>query len=199
MKNKLLSILLVTVCIILSLSSCGNTADYSSEPYGIHHAVITFKDYGEVHLELDGDTAPITVRNFVELAKDGFYDGLTIHRIVSGFVIQGGDPEADGTGGSKKTIKGEFSQNGVENNIIHERGVISMARLGNDFNSATSQFFIVLSKAPSLDGGYAGFGKVTEGMEIIDKIVKNTTVADYTSGFVAKQNQPIIESIVITD
>ena len=132
---------------ILTLTFCGcskRQSEFDSDTgsgYGTHHAVITVKDYGDIKLVLDGDTAPITVKNFVELAKSGFYDGLTFHRIIKGFMIQGGDPKGNGTGGSDKTIRGEFSKNGVENNISHKRGVISMARL-QDNNSASSQFFI---------------------------------------------------------
>ena len=167
------------------------------EPYGIHHAVITVENYGEIHLELDGDTAPITVKNFVELAKDGFYDGLTFHRIISGFMIQGGDPKADGTGGSKNEIIGEFESNGYENNIKHERGVISMAR-ANDPDSASSQFFIMHRTATHLDGDYAAFGKVTEGMTVVDKIASEAVVTD-NNGTVPKENQPVIKSINIID
>lgn len=213
MKNKIMSLSLIML-LILSLAACGkndkdtskpadggSSQQASTESYGIHHAVITVKNYGEIKLELDGDTAPITVKNFVDLAKSGFYDGLTFHRSVPGFVIQGGDPNADGTGGSDTSIKGEFSENGVKNSISHKRGVISMARLGNDNNSATSQFFIVLDDAaiPSLDGMYAAFGYVTEGMDVIDKIVSETPVSDSYTGLVAKENQPVIEKIEITD
>ena len=136
MRNKLF-IILLSLVLIFSFVGCSSkeepeTNEYSPEPYGIHHAVITVENYGEIHLELDGDTAPVTVKNFVELAKSGFYDGLTFHRIIKGFMIQGGDPEGTGNGGSKKNIIGEFASNGIENNIAHKRGVISMARLGND-------------------------------------------------------------------
>ncbi len=207
MKNKFLA-LISTFLLIFLLVGCGedkngpagNSALDSVEPYGIHHAVITVENYGEIKVELDGDSAPITVKNFVELAKDGFYDGLTFHRSVEGFVLQGGDPDGTGRGGSGKTIKGEFIANGYKNPISHARGVLSMARLGNDYNSATSQFFIVLSDdaKSSLDGMYASFGKVTEGMDIVDKIVKDTPVEDY-NGTVKAENQPKITSIVITD
>lgn len=168
-----------------------------TEKYGIHHAVITVRDYGEIKLELDGDTAPITVKNFVELAESGFYDGLTFHRIISGFMIQGGDPEGNGTGGSGENITGEFSLNGIENNISHTRGTISMAR-AQDYDSASSQFFIMHEDGTHLDGQYAAFGHVTEGMEVVDAIAENTPVTD-NNGTVSKENQPVIESIVITD
>ena len=130
---------------------------------------------GVISVELDGDTAPITVQNFMDLANEGFYDGLTFHRIIDGFMIQGGDPNHNGTGGSEKTIKGEFSANGVENNISHTRGTISMAR-SSDMDSASSQFFIVQTDSTSLDGQYAGFGHVTSGMEIVDQICKDAVV-----------------------
>ncbi len=188
---------------ILTLTFCGcskRQSEFDSDTgsgYGTHHAVITIKDYGDIKLVLDGDTAPITVKNFVELAKSGFYDGLTFHRIIKGFMIQGGDPKGDGTGGSDKTIRGEFSKNGVENNISHKRGVISMAR-SQDNNSASSQFFIMHEDGDYLDGSYAAFGHVTEGMDVVDKIAENTPVTD-SNGTVLKENQPIIEKIVITD
>ena len=188
---------------ILTLTFCGcskRQSEFDSDTgsgYGTHHAVITIKDYGDIKLVLDGDTAPITVKNFVELAKSGFYDGLTFHRIIKGFMIQGGDPKGNGTGGSDTTIRGEFSKNGVENNISHKRGVISMARL-QDNNSASSQFFIMHEDGDYLDGSYAAFGHVTEGMDVVDKIAENTPVTD-SNGTVLKENQPIIEKIVITD
>lgn len=188
---------------ILTLTFCGcskRQSEFDSDTgsgYGTHHAVITVKDYGDIKLVLDGDTAPITVKNFVELAKSGFYDGLTFHRIIKGFMIQGGDPKGNGTGGSDKTIRGEFSKNGVENNISHKRGVISMAR-SQDNNSASSQFFIMHEDGDYLDGSYAAFGHVTEGMDVVDKIAENTPVTD-SNGTVLKENQPIIEKIVITD
>lgn len=188
---------------ILTLTFCGcskRQSEFDSDTgsgYGTHHAVITVKDYGDIKVELDGDTAPITVKNFVELAKSGFYDGLTFHRIIKGFMIQGGDPKGDGTGGSDKTIRGEFSKNGVENNISHKRGVISMAR-SQDNNSASSQFFIMHEDGDYLDGSYAAFGHVTDGMNVVDKIAENTPVTD-SNGTVLKENQPVIEKIVITD
>lgn len=167
---------------------------YSS---GIHHATIEVKDYGTIKLELDADAAPITVSNFAKLVNEGFYNGLTFHRIISGFMIQGGDPLGDGTGGSDKEIKGEFELNGIKNNISHTRGVISMAR-AQDYNSASSQFFIVHEDSTFLDGQYAGFGRVLEGMEIVDKICENTQVED-DNGTVLKENQPVIEKIVMDD
>ncbi len=164
---------------------------------GKHHAEIIVKDYGTISLELDADVAPISVTNFVKLAKDGFYDGLTFHRIISGFMIQGGDPSGNGTGGSEETIKGEFSANGVENNISHTRGVISMAR-SQDYDSASSQFFIMHQDTPSLDGQYAAFGHVTEGIEVVDDICADTQVED-DNGTVAKENQPVIKKVKVID
>ena len=167
---------------------------YSS---GKHHAIISVKNYGDIKLELDADVAPITVANFAKLVNEGFYEGLTFHRIISGFMIQGGDPLGNGTGGSEQNIKGEFKANGVNNNISHVRGVISMARATN-YDSASSQFFIVHEDSEFLDGNYAGFGKVTEGMEIVDKICKDTPVVD-SNGTVLKNYQPIIEKITMVD
>lgn len=164
---------------------------------GKHHAEIVVKNYGTIVLELDADVAPITVENFANLVNEGFYNGLTFHRIISGFMIQGGDPLGNGTGGSSKTIKGEFASNGVKNSISHVRGTISMARSSMP-NSASSQFFIVHQDSTFLDGKYAAFGTVTSGMEVVDKICADTAVED-DNGTVAKNNQPVIEKITIID
>ena len=164
---------------------------------GLHYAEIEVEDYGTISLELDADTAPITVTNFVNLAKDGFYDGLTFHRIIDGFMIQGGDPLGNGTGGSGETIKGEFSDNGVENDISHVRGTISMAR-SSDPDSASSQFFIVHQDSTYLDGQYAAFGHVTDGMDVVDAICADTPVQD-GNGTVAAEDQPVITSITIME
>ena len=172
----------------------GNSGDLLS---GLHHAEINIKDYGTIKVELDADTAPITVTNFINLANDGFYDGLTFHRIISGFMIQGGDPDGNGTGGSDHTIKGEFSAKGVENDIKHERGVISMARSKMP-DSASSQFFIMHQDADYLDGQYAAFGHVTEGIEIVDAICEDTPVQD-SNGTVAADDQPVIKNIKVVD
>ena len=164
---------------------------------GLHHATIEVKNYGTIKLELDADTAPITVANFAKLVNEGFYNGLTFHRIIDGFMIQGGDPLGNGTGGSSETIKGEFKLNGIKNRISHVRGVISMAR-SRAYDSASSQFFIVHENSTYLDGQYAAFGKVTEGIEIVDKICKDIPVVD-NNGTVLKPNQPIIEKITMID
>lgn len=164
---------------------------------GLHHVEIEVADYGTISLELDADTAPISVTNFVNLAGEGFYDGLTFHRIISGFMIQGGDPLGNGTGGSDTSIKGEFSSNGIENDISHVRGVISMAR-SMDPDSASSQFFIVHEDSTFLDGEYAAFGHVTEGIEIVDQICTDTPVQD-DNGTVAEDDQPTITAVKVID
>ena len=171
--------------------------DTSEELTGIQHAGIDIKDYGSIEIELDADTAPITVTNFVKLAQDGFYDGLTFWRIIDGFMMQGGDPKGNGTGGADETIKGEFSSNGVKNDISHTRGTISMAR-SSDPDSASSQFFIVQSDSTFLDGDYAAFGHVTEGMDVVDKICKDAAPTD-DNGTIESEKQPVIESITIKD
>ncbi len=136
--------------------------------------IIDVKNYGEIEVELFPSVAPITVENFLHLVDDNFYNGLTFHRVVSGFMIQGGDPLGNGTGGSKNKIKGEFEANGVKNDLAHSRGVISMARAMNP-NSASSQFFIMHKDAPHLDGSYAAFGAVVKGIDVVDKIASVRT------------------------
>ena len=158
---------------------------------------ITMENGDVMKGELYPDIAPNTVNNFVSLVKKGFYDGLTFHRVISGFMIQGGDPAGNGTGGSSRNIKGEFIQNGVTNAIQHKRGVISMAR-SNDMDSASSQFFIMHQDAEHLDGQYAAFGKVTEGMDVVDAIAEGVSVED-NNGTVAPKNQPVISSIKMDD
>ena len=158
-------------------------------------AVIDVKDYGKITIELKPEIAPITVENFKKLVSEHFYDGLTFHRIIDGFMIQGGDPLGNGTGGSDETIKGEFSQNGFENNLSHTRGVISMAR-SNAPDSASSQFFIVQQDSTYLDGQYAAFGVVTDGMDIVDKIAKDAKPTD-GNGTISASDQPVINSITL--
>lgn len=152
---------------------------------------------GSLRFELYPDIAPISVENFVKLAKDGFYDGLTFHRIIKGFMMQGGDPEGTGSGGSGTDIKGEFAANGWKNPISHLRGTISMAR-ANDPDSGSSQFFIVQKDSTYLDGSYAGFGRVIEGIEIVDMVCNDAVPTD-NNGSIAKKDQPIIESIKIRE
>lgn len=159
-------------------------------------AEISVKDYGKITVELDPKSAPITVQNFVSLVESGFYDGLTFHRIMEGFMIQGGDPKGDGTGGAEHTIKGEFAQNGVSNPISHKRGVISMARNSYSMDSASSQFFIVQTDdhTVSLDEKYAAFGHVTSGMDVVDKIAADAKPTD-DNGTIERDQQPVIEYI----
>lgn len=159
-------------------------------------AVIDVKDYGKITVELYPQYAPKTVANFVKLAESGFYDGLTFHRIMEGFMIQGGDPKGNGTGGSDENIVGEFSANGfTQNTLSHKRGVISMAR-SNDMNSASSQFFIVHKDSTFLDGQYAAFGEVTDGMDVVDKIATDAKPVD-GNGTIPSSKQPVINSVTI--
>ena len=211
MKKR--TFLLVGLFAMLLLTACGGktdttpaqtddstqqtTAADTAEPIGQHHAEITIKDHGTIAIELDGDAAPRTVQNFMDLVNDGFYDGLTFHRIISGFMMQGGDPLGNGTGGSPDTIKGEFAENGVKNTLSHTRGAVSMARSG-DPDSASSQFFIVQQDSTYLDGQYACFGYVTNGMDVVDEICDNTPVTD-ENGTVEAADQPVIESIKMID
>ena len=154
---------------------------------------------GRVVLCLDKSQAPLTVENFLGLVADGFYDGLTMHRIIEGFMIQGGDPKADGTGGSEDKIVGEFLSNGITNTLWHTRGVVSMAR-GNEKDSASSQFFICHQDAPSLDGEYAAFGWVAEGMQTVDAIAEVPYSFTDSNGSVPRAEQPVIvRATVLTD
>ena len=182
--TSLLLAFLLTASVLFLTASCGESGkwagdlkDQGGEGGGENDSImieIEMENGGLIKLELYPDVAPITVENFVSLAKEGFYDGLIFHRVINGFMIQGGDPDGNGTGGSGKNIKGEFAQNGVENNISHVRGVISMAR-AKPMDSASSQFFIVQSDSTYLDGSYAAFGRVTEGMDVVDEIASVPT------------------------
>ena len=201
--KRTVTILLSVLMLALCLCSCGKTKAPATEngntaSSGIHHVEIVVKDYGTIKLELDGDTAPITVQNFLDLAKSGFYDGLTFHRIMDGFMVQGGDPEGNGMGGSEKQIKGEFSANGVQNNISHKRGVISMAKASYSMDSASSQFFICHQDSEFLDGQYAAFGHVTEGMDVVDKICKDAKPVD-NNGTIPADEQPVMEKVTVID
>lgn len=162
-----------------------------------HRAEILMEGYGTIKLDLDANAAPITVTNFAELSNSGFYDGLTFHRIIEGFMMQGGDPQGNGYGGSGTTIKGEFTNNGVANTLSHTRGAISMAR-SEKYDSASCQFFIVHEDASQhLDGDYACFGYVTEGMEIVDKICTEATPMD-RNGLIMVEQRPHIQTIKVT-
>lgn len=205
----------IMACLTLSLAAgCSNTyeadrakqeidaedeetseEENSSTTTGSYTATIEVADYGTITVSLDETAAPETVANFVSLAQSGFYDGLTFHRIMEGFMIQGGDPNGDGTGGSGETITGEFSENGFDNDLSHTRGAISMAR-SEDYNSASSQFFIVQEDSTYLDGSYAVFGYVTEGMEVVDAICADAEPID-NNGTIAAGKQPVILSITI--
>lgn len=160
-----------------------------------YYADIEIADYGTITVCLDQKSAPITVANFVGLAESGFYDGLTFHRIMEGFMMQGGDPEGNGTGGSENTIVGEFAVNGYDNNLSHTRGAISMAR-AMDYDSASSQFFIVHADSTFLDGQYAVFGYVTEGLEVVDAVCESAKPVD-DNGTIEAEAQPVITSITI--
>jgi len=192
--KKMIAVLMV--CLLFTAVGCAKSSDgAASGVEDSYIADIVVADYGTITIELDGKTAPITVENFVSLAEDGFYDGLTFHRIIKGFMIQGGDPNGNGTGGSDKTIKGEFSQNGVDNDLSHTRGAVSMARTKKP-NSASSQFFIVHEDSTYLDGAYAVFGYVTEGMDVVDAICNDAKPLD-NNGTIDAASQPVIESVTI--
>lgn len=195
--KQLKKLFILLSCVVL-LCACGKTEEESAdETYlsGKYIVDIEIQDKGTIRVELDADVAPITVTNFVNLVEEGFYDGLTFHRIIDGFMMQGGDPMGNGQGGADKTIKGEFQVNGVENPLSHTRGAISMAR-AKQYNSASSQFFIMHEDYTGLDGQYACFGYVIEGMEIVDDICENAQVID-NNGTVLPENQPIITSITL--
>lgn len=206
--KKILKVVLLSL-LTLSLFACGtNSASGDAASGGAGSAKsgsaksttkkpkveISVKDFGVMQAELEPDVAPITVKNFLKLVNDGFYNGLTFHRVIPDFMIQGGDPTGNGDGGTGETIKGEFKSNGVENDISHTRGVISMARWGDEPDSASSQFFIVHKDAVSLDGEYAAFGRVISGIEVVDKICDEVSTID-DLGIVDKVDQPVIEYI----
>ncbi|MBO4362753.1 MAG: peptidylprolyl isomerase [Clostridia bacterium] len=183
--TKILAAALIIAVAVCAFTACdkGNGAKPSDNPV----ATIVVKDYGTITVELYYDVAPNTVLNFISLANSGFYDGLTFHRVIKNFMIQGGDPNGDGTGGPGYVIKGEFTANGFENNLKHTRGVISMARRTKPLDSAGSQFFIMHVDYPSLDGQYASFGMVTEGMDVVDKIAATST---------GKNDKPLTDVVI---
>ena len=197
--KRILSLLLAAALLAVVAGCSG-----SESVTGLHHAVITIRDYGEVTLELDADQAPITVGHFMKLAESGYYDGAVFTRMDNSSleILQGG--YAYGNTGGTETIKGEFLANGVNNTISHKRGVISMARQGTGYDTASVQFFIVLTDSKNntraLDGLYAGFGHVTEGMDVIDTLCADLAKCERNSmGFLGTEDQPIIESIKIID
>ncbi len=177
---KKIFIIIMILTIGLCFVSCKEENKEMNYPFEILsseakvNATITMENGGVIKLELYPDIAPVSVSNFVYLAESGFYNGLIFHRVISGFMIQGGDPDGIGTGGPGYSIEGEFAANGIKNSISHERGVISMARSQN-YNSAGSQFFIMHNDADYLDGQYAAFGRVTEGIEVVDSIASSPT------------------------
>ena len=195
--KKYWMMLLMVFCLVFA--GCGEKADESGKVEAPEkaYADIEIENYGKITVELDGRSAPITVANFIKLSEEGFYDGLTFHRIIAGFMMQGGDPEGNGTGGSGTTIKGEFSSNGVDNDLSHTRGAISMARSKKP-DSASSQFFIVHADSQYLDGDYAVFGYVTEGMEIVDAVCENANPID-GNGTILRENQPVITSVRVIE
>ena len=212
MKNKILLVLILMIGLFI-ITGCGNDKvskeedlleiDYSVsdnlvslDKYDTENPVVAMyiEGYGSIVMELYPDKAPNTVNNFISLVKNGFYDNNTFHRLVSGFVFQGGDPTGTGTGGPGYTIKGEFSSNGVENDLKHEKWVVSMAR-SQDYDSAGSQFFIMLGEADYLDGEYAAFGKIIDGFTVITDIEANEKVIDSDTGQL--QNNLIIKKALV--
>jgi peptidyl-prolyl cis-trans isomerase B (cyclophilin B) len=194
------------------LSACGITTSASANNSGggsaagtytpaaldeslTYFADIEIEGYGTITIKLDPAAAPVTCANFVELAESGFYDGLTFHRIIAGFMMQGGDPKGNGTGGSENKIVGEFKSNGHENPLSHLRGTVSMARAKAP-NSASSQFFICHEDAPHLDGSYAAFGTVTEGMAVVDAVCAAAVPTD-SNGSITPEEQPVMVSVKI--
>ena len=198
MIKRIFSLVVLTfilVCLLVPFTACGDDTQY---------AHIEIENYGTIVFELRPDQAPETVANFIKLAESGFYNGLTFHRIMEGFMMQGGCPNGDGSGDSGTEIVGEFSANGYNNTLSHVRGTVSMARGGHPYydsyfyNTGSSQFFIVHKDSLSLDGKYAAFGTVVEGMEIVDKICTEAKPTD-NNGSIPKGQQPVIKSITISD
>ena len=200
MKAKLI---LIAALMVFLLTGCSGGSSDAADTYtpaaldaeATYYADIYIADYGLITIKLNQEAAPVTCANFVELAKSGFYDSLTFHRIIAGFMMQGGDPAGNGTGGSENNIIGEFSSNGYDNNLSHERGTISMARSG-DPNSASSQFFICHEDSDFLDGDYAAFGTVTKGLEVVDAVCEAAQPTD-DNGTIPAEAQPVINTITI--
>ena len=194
--SKIIALTLLLAIGVACLTSCDYVSTTTPESKLVNTAnyvVIRLRDIGDVVIELDRNNAPITVKNFVKLATEGFYDGLTFHRVIANFMVQSGCPNGNGTGNSGTRIEGEFKENGHTNNLKHTRGVISMAR-SNDYNSASSQFFICVADSGHLDGQYAAFGTVISGMEYVDEIVTRTAHLA-TNGIVPKADRVVIETI----
>lgn len=189
-----------TAALLISTLFCVTackTTRYEKKAAAKHHVEIEVEGYGVIKVELDSAMAPLTVDNFLGLAKQGFYNGSTFHRIIKGFMVQGGTAPASWTGAQPHSIMGEFSANGYTSNTLkHLRGTISMARLADNNNSASSQFFICHQDRPDLDGNYAAFGQVTEGMEVIDKLVE---VPYGENGAVEEKDRPVIKEIRVID
>ena len=213
---KRIMTVLLAVCLLLTVTACGTQGTATSQTDVItntdatptpapvvdmldeaktYYVDIEIADYGTITVQLDQSAAPITAANFVALAESGFYDGLTFHRIISGFMMQGGDPKGNGTGGSDMKIKGEFAANGHDNPISHERGVISMAR-SKAYDSASSQFFIMHEDASYLDGQYAAFGRVVEGMDVVDAVCAAAQPTD-NNGSIAAGAQPVMTNVTV--
>lgn len=189
-----------TAALLISTLFCATackTTRYEKKAAAKHHVEIEVEGYGVIKVELDSAMAPLTVDNFLGLAKQGFYNGSTFHRIIKGFMVQGGTAPASWTGAQPHSIMGEFPANGYTSNTLkHLRGTISMARLADNNNSASSQFFICHQDRPDLDGNYAAFGQVTEGMEVIDKLVE---VPYGENGAVEEKDRPVIKEIRVID
>jgi peptidyl-prolyl cis-trans isomerase B (cyclophilin B) len=188
------ALLLAALTLLAVLSGCGGS---NKSWTGKHDVEIVIKDYGTVTMEIDADSAPVTASNFLNLAKKGFYNNLTVYRAIDGFAIYCGDPNKNGTGTSGETITGEFTSNGYNNPLTFERAAVGMAR-GVNKNSASCQFFILQNEAHYLDGEFAIFGKVTSGMEIVDRIGSTAQVTG-ADGHITEANQPVISSIKVVD
>ena len=215
MKSKLIvgGIIAVLLIVVLVISTSSKEEKREEKLLGINYDVkenevkldkyetdnpvvaMYIEGYGSIVMELYPDIAPNTVNNFISLIKSGFYDNNSFHRLMPGFVLQGGDPDGNGSGGPGYTIKGEFSDNGFDNDLKHEKGILSMAR-GNDNDSAGSQFFIMLDKSDFLDGKYAAFGKIIDGFDIIEDIEKNERVANQDTG---KLNKNLVLKKALVD
>ena len=184
--------LLMSIGFVFLISGCGNGDHELSNP-DLPAVLIYIEGHGEIIAELYPEHAPITVQNFIDLVVSEFYDGLTFHRIIDGFMMQGGCPEGQGFGGSGVMITGEFADNGIDNPLRHTRGTLSMAR-SPDFDSASSQFFIMHGNSPHLDGGYAAFGQVISGMDVVDSVVDSVVPID-NNGTLAEEDHPVIREI----